>query len=83
MQKYAVCFIYFSIGSATENSQIVWLTDSPLAWVTELEEAKIWDDRATAEVHMENASQLIAGVEKQFFNVVTINWFEESEESDK
>lgn len=80
MQKYAVCFIYYSIGTATENNQVVWLTDSPLAWVTELEDAKIWDEKATAEAQMEKANQLITGVEKQFFNVVTINWHEECDE---
>jgi len=81
--KYAICYIYCSIGEATENSQIVWLTDCPLACVTELEDAQIFDDKATAEVHKENASQLITGVEQQFFNVVTINWHEESEENDE
>lgn len=62
--------------SATENSQIVWLTDSPLAWVSELDDATIWDDRGLAESQMEKASQLITGVEKQLLNVVTINWYE-------
>jgi hypothetical protein len=75
MQKYAVCFIYYSIGEATEYSQIVWLTNDSLAWAVELENAMLWDDRATAEVQMELARNLIHD-KTQVFNVVTINWHE-------
>ena len=82
MVKYAVCFIYYSIGEATENSQIVWLTDSPLAWVTDLEGATFWEDKALAEVSLSQAKDFVHD-KSQVLNIVTINWFEESEENDK
>jgi len=75
MQKYAVCFIFYSVGNATEHSHIVWLTNNSLAWVRELDDAMVWDDRATAEVHMELAKSLIHD-KTQVFNVVAINWHE-------
>ena len=75
MQKYAVYFIFYSVGNATEHSHIVWLTNDSLAWVGELEDAMLWDDRATAENQMELAKSLIHD-KSQVFNVVGINWFE-------
>jgi len=78
MQKYAVCFIFYSVGNATEHSHIVWLTNDSLAWVGELEDAMLWDDRATAEIQMELAKSLIHD-KSQVFNVVGINWHNSDE----
>ncbi|MEO9127898.1 MAG: hypothetical protein ABI262_24905 [Microcoleus sp.] len=76
MHKYAICYAYCSVGQATANSQIVWLTNSPLAWVIDLEDAQFWDERVIAEAEMEKASQSIAGIGKGFLNVVAINWYD-------
>ena len=78
MQKYAVCFIYYSIGRATENDGIYWLTGKLLGWTMELEEAEIFDDRSKAEAFMNQCA-----TKDKFLNVVTINWYEESGEEDE
>ncbi|MCC3459776.1 MAG: hypothetical protein EAZ73_09010 [Oscillatoriales cyanobacterium] len=75
MYKYAICYISYSIGEATKNSQIIWLTDTPLGWVTELEKAKIWDDRVSAEAFMNDVKQ--STHQEQILNLVTINWYEQ------
>lgn len=80
--KYAICYIYCSIGEATENNHIVWLTDSPLAWVTDLEDATFWEDKALAEVSLSQAKDFVYD-KSQVLNVVSVNWYEESEECDE
>ena len=72
MQKYAICFIFYSVGRATENSNIYWLTGKLLGWTMDLEEAKIFDDRSKAEAFMnQNATK------DKALNLITINWYEE------
>ncbi|WP_293134882.1 hypothetical protein [Microcoleus sp. bin38.metabat.b11b12b14.051] len=80
MQKYAICYVRYSIGEATENSEIIWLTDSPLGWVSELEDVRIFDDRSEAENFMNQGT-----TKAECLNLVTINWHEEfaEEENEK
>ena len=72
MQKYAICFIFYSVGRATENSNIYWLTGKLLGWTMDLEEAKIFDDRSKAEAFMNQSA-----TKDKVLNLVTINWYEE------
>lgn len=82
MVKYAICYVYCSNGAATAHSQTVWVTESPLAWVTDLEDAKVWDDEPTAKVFLDKAKSLIHDG-TQVLNVVAVNWYEECEENDE
>ena len=78
MKKYAICFIYYSIGRATENNNIYWLTGRLLGWTMDLEEAEIFDERNKAEAFMNQSA-----TKDKFLNLVTINWYEELGEEDE
>jgi len=73
--KYAICYIYCSSGEATAHSQTVWLTESPLSWVVDLEDAKLWDDEVTAKSFLDEAKSLMHD-QAQTLNVVSVNWYE-------
>lgn len=52
--KFAICMATYSIGNATENSEIVWLGQSgwannASAWVDDFDDAKFFDNELDAE----------------------------------
>lgn len=73
MVKYAVCYVCYSIGEATESSRVLWLA-SELKWTLELEEAGTWADKAEAESFLNAVKQFM--FDRPALNVVAINWYE-------
>jgi hypothetical protein len=45
--KFAVCLASYSVGNATEHSELCWLGDTN--WVYEFDEATFFESESTAE----------------------------------
>lgn len=81
MQKYAICYVSFTpendkivwLTNSLENKEPVWVTGSPLAWVSELKDATFWEERVLAEDFLSKTGWLDAGFHNECLSLVTIN----------
>jgi hypothetical protein len=68
--KFAVCMANYSVGSATENSELLWLGN--LNWVQGFDEAEFFGDKVAAESAL--LSEQIHGVDFRSLSIVQVLW---------
>jgi len=66
--KFVVCMANYSIGNATENSELHWLGD--LDWVHEFDEAEFFDNKLAAESAL--LREQIHGVDTRSLSIVQV-----------
>ncbi|MEG3981841.1 hypothetical protein [Microcoleus sp. D3_18a_C4] len=76
--KFVVCMASYSIGSATESSDLWWL--GKFDWTDEFDEAEFFDDKVAAEKCTALHEQ-VHGVDTRSLSIVQVLWSDCSDET--
>ncbi len=76
--KFVVCMANYSVGSATENSELFWLGN--LNWVQEFDEAEFFGDKVAADAAL--LREQIYGVDARSLSIVQVLCSDYSDETD-